>query len=168
MIGAFVSCRSWSETCLFLIQDIRDSFDNIHSFYQWLGLKKKIFITPLVAAAENIFADVGLVQIATALQMLSELLWLWDIPFHTKQMNPPFFSWIVYTLPFLICILVTPSVQLWLALFKKDEAGAGDSLLKVKLGLHSARLKPFIRSRKEVFQPKWNNCSENSIGSVSV
>lgn len=38
------------------------------------GFKKKIFITPLVAAAENIFADVGLVQIATALQMLSELL----------------------------------------------------------------------------------------------
>lgn len=163
MIGAFVSCRSWSETCLFLIQDIRDSFDNIHSFYQWLDLKKKNLYYPSSGCRRKYFCRCGSGSNCNSTTNVVRVALILGYPLPHKADESTIFSWIVYTLPFLTCILITPSVQLWLSLFKDDEAGAGDSLLKVKLGLRSARLKPFITSRKEVFQPKWNTVAQRTV-----
>lgn len=57
-----------------------------------LKKKKKKSLLPLQWLLHKLFLQMymGLVQIATALQLLTELLSFWDVPFHQKGMNPQF------------------------------------------------------------------------------
>lgn len=150
MIEAFVSCRSWSKTCLFLIQE-RDSFNNIHSFYQWLDLKKKVFITPPVAAGQIIFAGVhrsgSNCYSTTTVDRVALIL---GCPFPTKGDEFIIFSWVVHNPLFLDCILVTPERTVLACALQ--ERGSRCRRLPTKSGINllfSNRFKPFIRREKE-------------------